>query len=405
MTNDVVSQVATRCLAGYERLIEPWLAEVMTIEPYAGGLVGRDEVRAGARAGFALILRTLADGRPPAELAPHSEAMGERRAGQGMPLESLLAAARLDAKALWHGLLAHARPEDLPMLTQSAPLVWEAVELHNAGLMTGYQRAVLEMGRQREDQRRTWFARLVDNDGRNPDVVRDAGRVLGFDVAAPFVAAVADTTGPSAGVSDPAPDLGGDDLESAARGATLRAAVRTLTARGLRLHLHDSPAGEILIAQLPFRPGEAAQPVLDALAGIPCGLSPSVSGLARVPHAVRLATAAARAAASGGGPLRLEDGWLEVFTAHSPELAAELAARVLGPLYAAGAVERERLLETVRVHLDGDGAIAATAAALYCHRNTIQHRFARFRELTGRDVRVPSDAAVVALALKAAAAL
>ena len=65
-----------------------------------------------------------------------------------------------------------------------------------------------------------------------------------------------------------------------------------------------------------------------------------------------------------------------------------------------GAVERERLLETVRVHLAGDGSIADTAAALYCHRNTVQHRFARFRELTGRDVRVPGDAAVVALALR-----
>ncbi|MER5423781.1 helix-turn-helix domain-containing protein [Streptosporangium roseum] len=35
--------------------------------------------------------------------------------------------------------------------------------------------------------------------------------------------------------------------------------------------------------------------------------------------------------------------------------------------------------------------------------DTVQHRFARFRDLTGRDVRAPGDAAVVALALRAAA--
>lgn len=87
-----------------------------------------------------------------------------------------------------------------------------------------------------------------------------------------------------------------------------------------------------------------------------------------------------------------------MFAAHSPELAAELAHRVLGPLEEVGEGERERLLETVRVHLAGSGAIADTAAALYCHRNTVQHRFARFHAVTGRDVRRP---AVVALALRA----
>ncbi|MEU0571180.1 helix-turn-helix domain-containing protein, partial [Nonomuraea sp. NPDC005983] len=107
--------------------------------------------------------------------------------------------------------------------------------------------------------------------------------------------------------------------------------------------------------------------------------------------------------ASFAGPMRLEDCWLEAFVAQSPELAAELAERVLGPLAEIGPVERERLLETARTHLAGDGAIAETAAALYCHRNTIQHRFARFRQLTGRDIRAPQDAAVIALALRAAA--
>ncbi len=50
-----------------------------------------------------------------------------------------------------------------------------------------------------------------------------------------------------------------------------------------------------------------------------------------------------------------------MFAADSPELAH----RVLGPLEKVGAVERERLLETIRVHLAGSGAIADTAVALY----------------------------------------
>ncbi|MGH8879041.1 MAG: helix-turn-helix domain-containing protein, partial [Stackebrandtia sp.] len=61
-------------------------------------------------------------------------------------------------------------------------------------------------------------------------------------------------------------------------------------------------------------------------------------------------------------------------------------------------------LRTVRVHLAGSGSIADTATALYCHRNTVQQRFTRFSELTGRDIRRPEDAALVALALRVGAA-
>ncbi|MEU0570743.1 PucR family transcriptional regulator, partial [Nonomuraea sp. NPDC005983] len=272
MTNDAIARLALRCLAGYEDLIDDWLGQVMEIEPYARGLVSPEEVREGARVGFALILRNLAEGRVPPEQAPHSERMGERRAGQGVPLESLLAAARLDARVLWQGLVDHAGPEDVSGLLQAANLVWEAVEEHNTGLMTGYQRGVLEMGRQREDERRTWFARLLDNDGRNPDVVRDAGRVLGFDPAATFVAVVADSSA----------------------GAALRAAAASMAS--LRRHRHDSPIGGILVVQLPARAPDPEQAVIDALAGVPCGVSPQVAGLSQVPHAVRLATATARAA-------------------------------------------------------------------------------------------------------------
>ncbi|WP_372346319.1 helix-turn-helix domain-containing protein [Streptomyces sp. KL116D] len=61
-------------------------------------------------------------------------------------------------------------------------------------------------------------------------------------------------------------------------------------------------------------------------------------------------------------------------------------------------------MQTVRTHLSGSGSVADTADALYCHRNTIQHRFARFHQLTGRDVRRPGDTALVAVALRAARA-
>ncbi|WP_204050142.1 PucR family transcriptional regulator [Microbispora siamensis] len=380
-----VTELALRCLDDIDDIVDEWLAQVELIDPYGSPdpPVSRDELRGTALTGLDMLLRHIATGSVAPGMAGLSERVGERRAGQGVPLESLLAAARLDARVLWQAMNARATPEALPGLITGAHLVWEAVEQHVTGLMTGYQRAVLEMGRQREDQRRAWFTRLMDNQGRNPDVVRDAGRVLGFDPAQPLLAVVAHPTD----------------------GAALRAAAAGMAAGGVHCYRHESPTGDVLIVQPPARTADPPRPVLAALAGVRCGVSPVVAGLSQAPRAVRLASAAAGASRAGAGPRRLEDAWLDVFVAGSRELAAELAQQVLGPLSALGGAEGERLLETVRTHLAGSGSVADTATALYCHRNTVQHRFARFRELTGRDVRVPEDAAVVALALRAADAL
>jgi len=380
----LVTELALRCLDDIDDIVEEWLAQVELVDPYGSPdpPVSRDELRGTALAGLDMLLRHIATGSVAPGMAGLSERVGERRAGQGVPLESLLAAARLDARVLWQVMNARATPEALPGLIAGAHLVWEAVEQHVTGLMTGYQRAVLEMGRQREDQRRAWFARLMDSQGRNPDVVRDAGRVLGFAPAQPVLAVVAHP----------------------GEGAALRAAAAAMAGSGVH-YRHESPTGDVLIVQPTARTAGVPRPVLAALAGVRCGVSPVVSGLSAAPRAVRLAAAAEGASRAGAGPRRLEDAWLDVFVGGSGELAAELAHQVLGPLAALGGSEGERLLETVRIHLTGSGSVADTATALYCHRNTVQHRFARFRELTGRDVRVPEDAAVVALALRAADAL
>jgi len=378
-----VRRVLLQCLDDVDAIVDRWLQQVRSIPPYGAGRVDEEDLRNTARQVLGLLLRYVA-GMPVAdELAAVSRRVGERRAQQGVPLDSLLDAARLDFRVLWDALISRTPERDMADLAGAAHRVWEVVERHVTGIMASYQRTVLEMGRLRQDERRAWFARLLDNNGRNPDVVRDAGRVLGFTPTARFIAVVAD------------PDSG----------AALRQAAAALSAAGIRCHRHEAPTGDILVAQLPTRSADPEGAVLRELAGVACGVSPVVTGLARVPKAVRLAAATTRTLGTGGpaGPRRLEDAWLEVLAAHTPEIAAELAERVLAPLERIPLAEAERLIATVHVHVSGSGSIGDTAAALYCHRNTVQYRFGRFRELTGRDVRVPQDAAVVALALRAAA--
>lgn len=376
------AELAVDCLKNVDRLLGDWLETVQPLRDQYEGAVPDEDFRESAVQAFELLLRTVAGLPVPAELAGISGRIGERRARQGVPLDSLLAAARLDFRVVWDALVDRADDEDKVLLVASAYHVWEAVEAHVTGIMTAYQRTVLEMGRQREDERRLWFGRLLETGGRNPTVVRDVGLALGFAPAARFLCAAA--------------------LPEHGSGGGLHRAATALRSAGATLERQTVSAVSLLVVQL--GPRVTQETVLSRLEGVPCGVSPVTTGLAGVPRAVELATATVRALpAARTGPLRLSDAWLDVLVNRAGDFAADLADDVLGGLAdgRAPASETERLLHTVRVHLAGSGSIAETARALYCHRNTVQQRFTRFCELTGRDVRRPEDAALLALALRA----
>ncbi|GGO49733.1 hypothetical protein GCM10012287_27770 [Streptomyces daqingensis] len=374
------AELAVECLQELDVLLGDWMETVRPLRAEYAGAVPDEDFRESAIQAFELLLRTVAELPVPADLAGISERIGERRAHQGVPLDSLLAAARLDFRVVWAALVARADDADKVQLVASAYHVWEAVEAHVTGIMTAYQRTVLEMGRQREDERRLWFDRLLETGGHNPTVVRDVSLALGFQASGRFLCVAA------------LPEAGG----------ALHRAAAALRSAGATLQRHTVSSASLLAVQLGRRVGEEG--VLGTLEGVPCGVSPVVEGLADVPRAVELATATARALPERAtGPLRLSDAWLEVLVQRADRFAGYLAEDVLGGVYrdSVPAAETERLLETARVHLAGSGSIAETAEALYCHRNTVQQRFTRLCELTGRDIRRPGDAALLALALRA----
>jgi DNA-binding PucR family transcriptional regulator len=59
------------------------------------------------------------------------------------------------------------------------------------------------------------------------------------------------------------------------------------------------------------------------------------------------------------------------------------------------------LHEALRAYFDHDLDVAATAASLHMHRNSLRYRLARAEQLLGRSLRQPSTVAAVYLALVA----
>jgi PucR-like helix-turn-helix protein len=375
-----IAELAGQCLDKVDGLIGDWLEMVRPVRTVYADRVPDSQFRDSAWQAFELLLRTVAQLPVPPHIAGVSQRVGEDRARQGVPLDSLLEAARLDFRVVWSALVRRASPQDMAELVNSAYHVWEAVEGHVTGIMTAYQRTVLEMGRREEDERRMWFARLLESEGHNPTVVRDAGLALGFAVTEHFLCAAS----------------------SAAAGPSLNRAAVALRTAGAPVQQQMVGGDAVLVVQLGTR--TTRQCVLDHLDNAPCGVAPPAVGLAGVPRATILAVTTAQVLPPDAtSPRLLEDSWLDVLAHRAGDFARDLAADVLGALDGpdVSRTEADRLLETARTHLSGSGSIAETAEALYCHRNTVQHRFTRFHELTGRDIRRPGDAALVAVALRA----
>lgn len=371
-----VAELAGRCLDDIEQLVGDWMEVVRPVREEYGDRVPDARFRDDAWHVFELLLRTVARLPVPRHIAGVSQRVGEERARQGVPLDSLLLAARLDFRVVWSAMVSRASASDMADLVDSAYYVWEAVEGHVTGIMTAYQRTVLEMGRREEDERRMWFARLLESQGRNPTVVRDASLALGFSPTGRFLCAAS----------------------SAAAAPGLRRAAVALRAAGTPVQ-HQMVGGDAVFA-VQLGGHTTRQAVLDLLGDTPCGVAPQAAGLTALPRAVVLAIATAQVLPSDAtAPRLLKESWLDVLAHQVGEFGRDLAADVLGGLDDSRS-EGARLLETVRTHLEGSGSVAETADTLYCHRNTVQHRLARFYELTGRDLRRPADAALVAVALR-----
>jgi hypothetical protein len=182
---------------------------------------------------------------------------------------------------------------------------------------------------------------------------------------------------------------------SPASGLRLRQAADRLAADGRMVHVQSTGRHVVLLARWD---GGTGAPVRAVLAGVPCGVGPLAHGLAAVPRSARLAGELVDVLPDLGGPRELFDAWLPLAAARLADTAGELVGAELAGLADAAPRERDRLLETVRTYA-ATGSVAEVAARVYCHRNTVLNRLRRFAELTGRDVTVPTDAAVVLLAL------
>ncbi|MHA7208777.1 PucR family transcriptional regulator [Arthrobacter sp. MDT1-65] len=127
-----------------------------------------------------------------------------------------------------------------------------------------------------------------------------------------------------------------------------------------------------------------------------------VGGTYAQPNGLRWSYFEAREALQRGQALNIADrlSLTSLLMTSADVPLADLAAETLSPLETFDQAHGAGLLATLQRYLDLDGSVAAVAAALGLHRNTVRYRMQQVVTLTGYDPAVTADRVHLYLALR-----
>lgn len=335
-------------------------------------------------------LTVLTDHGSPAEapLPPSASDLARRLAQQGVPVTVLLRAYRLGQAAFQQELVTRIAAAGL-----DARAVATAVREMTAVAFGYVDRVSEEMVAVHQDERDGWVrrrdaARLAMVDAVLAGRAGTAAEVeaaLGHPVTGPHLAAV---FWPATGAAEAGRAL---ERAAAAAGEALGCA---------RPPLVVAPDAATLWAwyPAPSRDASALDPgeVCVALGAVEHG----PEGFRRSHRQARQAQSVATAAAPGARLPVTEAGRLGplMLLGADPDLLASWVSGVLGDL-AADDEQHARLRDTLDAYLRSHGSLAAAAAELHLHKNSVQYRLRRAEQARGRplaDGRLDVEVALLA---------
>ncbi|NMN96263.1 PucR family transcriptional regulator [Nocardiaceae bacterium YC2-7] len=367
-----------------DNLTDEIAREVVRREPAYGNLspAAQQDIRNVSRDNMIAILGALSG--EPASGDAIARATGKLRAEQGVPLPAVLRAFRIGTTVVWDRLiLAADNPADSRDLLLTASDIWNVVDDFSQGITAAYQETTTEQMRRDAHARDAALDVLLSGRIVDGPELWESANVLRLPHHATYCVVVAMSGTPAGetlpGVSDSLATVG----------------VRS----AWRVEL-DSQVGVVALTPR-FDVERLAACAAERTLGR-VGVSVPYDNLEETAAARRQAQLACAAGKPGSREVvQYDKAPVAILLAGAPEVSGSLIASVLGPILALPEHERDILLETMRTWFASGGDPSATAAALYCHRNTVRQRLNRVAQLTGHDLTSPTAAIEVYLALEA----
>lgn len=369
-------------IADLDAIAERFVERSSSVPAYASGPIPRQDVRRTARDSIGALLELARehDGEQGSVSATEqvqaiADRIGVRRARADVQLDDLLSAVRLDFSIIWDELIRIAEERDAMLLVTRANSLWLAVDEYADRVRESYLRERELMRREASAARHELLERIFHPTPLGEDLSERVRTEFRFRPDDRFIVAFA----------------------HAAEAQALEESAAVLRRAGVLGVTHARGADRLALWAQP-RTARDRQRVDDTLSGLRCGLVDDIPDLDQIAAA---AHTAARLAASltpeDAGALRVMVGWPRLAREALRDEGLDIRARVDQPLQRLRAPDRRTLVTTVLGYLEL-GSVSAVAEREFCHRNTVLNRLRRFEELTGLDVTVPDDAAIVVLA-------
>ncbi|MEI2825173.1 MAG: helix-turn-helix domain-containing protein [Dermatophilaceae bacterium] len=368
----------TRAEERVPELVSEFLHTFNSRALYDPDLVSQEEIRSTAEAIFPVLITRLrgggALGLDEAIEGSPGLGLGGRRARQGVPLDALLDAIRLDFRILWRMLRHLAVSEPSELLIQHVEWVLTVVDEYVSEVQQAFLRESAIIQRDARLATDRHLARLLSGNIDSERTLATIAAGLGvppdgcFDVVA----------------------VPGDHVAAVYRGLGAQLADGSILG-----HTYRDVYCLIWLKRSSSRGWPQA---LDAIPGV---YLPGLDGLAAAAQGARTAPSLL----SIGPPLSvmtsIDDLWARVAGHHLDEAIPGFSSRRLARLDDLPEHQVEAIVQTLQVYL-ATGSLRTTAERVYCHRNTVLNRLATFRGLTGLDVTVPGEAALAVLLLAGA---
>ena len=380
------------CLADLDEITTLYVSQVRTLTGYVESVIAERDVHSTAFTTLGLMFRQLGGERLEDELRAHSRAIGRKRVRQGVPLESLLRAVRMDFRFIWQALNDRL-PGEADRLSDDVVAIWEVVEAHTTSVQSGYMLELGQVKAELEQEQAFLLRRLLRGGIDDSQLHVQAAEALEIPLAGPYWVAVAHqdaAAGFAADVQDVFPAavcLRLDGVEF----AVIAGASGVAGSSGASGPSSSSSLG---------RSGSSGVLVQLALADLQVGVSQSAATLSSLSEMWQLASELAEFAVPGRAAV-LAQHWPSLVVRRLGPVASSLAADALRDFALLPSSERDLLVEAVEVYM-ASGSASKAAGVLFCHRNTIMNRLAKFASVAGLDPTVPDDAATIKVVLAAA---
>ncbi|MDN5808470.1 MAG: helix-turn-helix domain-containing protein [Brevibacterium sp.] len=352
-----------------EQLTARFLSRVVRVPGYDPAPIPVSELKRTGLISFRSLVEGMRAGGFDGPVAVSTE-VGVSRARAGIPLEALMTAIRHDFNVLWEALTRVATQDDAELVIRHTGIVLSTVDEYVSQVQQAYTAEQQRMRAEESSVRQGLIAGLFDDLNPTDERLSMIASALGLDPQEPLLVVAAR----------------GEDTPA------LRVLVSDHERAGGTMFTHH--LGDVLIAftRSSELSGSRLETIERRLAEARVGLV-NAAGIGSLRRSALTARDLAQVlTGTEVGAMTWERGWARLAAQALNAAGNSIASDVDQALAVCGAAERERLVEAVRAYLRS-GSVGASAAELFCHRNTVANRLRRFAALTGVDPMIPAEAA------------